>query len=66
MNDQYFAAYGMQPQDRVEALAPALDCAWPVDETPFSELLLLVIDEADREASGHFAKIQERQLSRAN
>ena len=51
MNDQHFAAYGMQPQDKIETLAPALNYAWPVDEAPFSELLLLVIDETDQDTA---------------
>ena len=48
MSAQGFAAYAMLPQQKAETLAPALQYAWPVDETPFNELLLLVLDETDQ------------------
>ena len=35
--------------DKLDTLRPTFSSAWPIDEAPFSELLLFVIDEAEQE-----------------
>jgi hypothetical protein len=42
-------AVGLLTQQDLDLLGPSFTRAWPVDETPCFEGLLLAIDEAERE-----------------
>ena len=44
----HIVALGLLTRDDLTALGPAFDRAWPIDEAPCFEGLLLAIDEADR------------------
>jgi hypothetical protein len=48
IRDKPIVAIGLLTADDLQVLGSAFDRAWPVDDAPCFEGLLLAIDEADR------------------